>query len=167
MTVYSSGSPDLTLAAAPGMATLLSMARSLQSIVEQCAATQGVTLPDRRVIYMAPMPADCPQVAMLIGGWQLEPPIDGMFTCARGRWAAQLGVVITRKSPAVPDAAGDLPKPSQLESAAQMASDDAEVLLAVIGAVDEIADVLVQTPAAEGGLQSVTLSFRAPADGAL
>jgi hypothetical protein len=165
VTVYSS-SPDLSLADAPGPTTLMTMARTLLDITESCALALGVALPERRVTYMAPMPADCPQVAVLIGGWQLEPPAEGLFTCDRGRWVAQLGVVITRKTPAVPSAAGDLPKPSQLEQAAQIASDDAEVLLQVVASMAELADVLVETPAAEGGLQSATLAFRAPAFGA-
>jgi hypothetical protein len=77
-------------------------------------------------------------------------------------------VIITRLTPAKPSASGDLPKASDLRSAAAMASEDAELLLEVVGGLDEIAgDVLIATPAAEGGLQSVTLQVRTPAFGGL
>lgn len=151
----------------PTTTTLLTMAQGLLSIVERCAVGLGVALPTRQVIYMAPMPADCPQVAALIGGWMLDPQSEGMVACERARWAAQMGVVITRKTPAIPGAAGDLPTSAALLAAAQLASDDAEVLLEVIGSLSEVADVLVETPAAEGGLQSVTVSFRTPAFGGI
>jgi hypothetical protein len=168
MTVYSMGGPDLTLADPSRPVTLETMANDLMALVTQSAAQLGVQLPERRVIYMAPMPADCPQVAVLIGGWAPEPEWDGLAVCPPGRWVAQLGVVITRKTPAVPTADGDLPRPSALAQAAHLASQDAEVLLAVVGGLGEIAgDVLVQTPAAEGGLQSATLVVRAPAFGGL
>jgi hypothetical protein len=166
VTVYSVGGPDLTMAAAPTAATLASMCQNLMALVEQAAAGQGVALPERRVIYMAPMPADCPQVAVLMGGWAPEPQWDGLAVCQPARWVAQVGVVITRRSPAVPSASGDLPKPSALLDAARMASADAEVLLEVVGGLGEISgDVVIETPAAEGGLQSVTLAVRVAAFG--
>jgi hypothetical protein len=167
MTVYAQGNPDLSLAP-PVVATLLSMADALLSMVEQVAAGRGTALPERRVVYMAPIPADCPQVAILVGGWSPEPQWQGLAVCAPARWVAQLGVIITRLTPAKPSASGDLPKASDLRVAAAMASEDAELLLEVVGGLDEIAgDVLIATPAAEGGLQSVTLQVRTPAFGGL
>lgn len=165
--MYATASPDATLDPGPTTATLMTMARALLAVVEQSAAGLGVTLPERRVIYMAPIPADCPQVAVLIGGWGLDPVAEGMIACQRARWAALLGVVITRKTCAVPSAAGDLPTSASMHQAAEMASTDAEVLLEAVGSLQEMADVLVETPAAEGGLQSVTLSFRTPAFGGI
>lgn len=160
------GGPSLDLDAAPTAGTLASMSQDLLAAVEQTAVALGVQLPERRVIYMAPIPADCPQVAVLMGGWAPEPSWEGLQVCAVGRWVAQLGVVITRKTPAVPSAAGDLPKPADLLAASMLASADAELLLEVVGGLGEIAgDVLVETPAAEGGLQSATLSVRVPAFG--
>lgn len=168
MTIYSVGGPDASLAAAPTAATLESMCQNLLALVEQAAAGQGVALPERRVVYMAPMPADCPQVAVLMGGWAPEPQWDGLAVCKPTRWVAQLGVVITRRSPAVPSAGGDLPKPGALLEAARMASRDAEILLEVVGGLGEIAgDVIIETPAAEGGLQSVTLAVRVAAFGSI
>lgn len=168
MTFYTSGAPDLTLADPPTAVTLLSMAQGVMGMVEQAAAGRGVQLPERRVVYMAPIPADCPQVAVLIGGWNLEPASDEMLICTRGRWVARLGVGITRKTPAIPSAAGDLPTPAQLFAAAALAAEDAEVLLEVVGSLGEIGgDAAVDTPAAEGGLQSVTLTVRTPAFGGI
>lgn len=168
MTLYTLGTPDATLDPAPAVATLESMAQSLLTITESVALAKGVPLPDRRVIYMAPIPADCPQVAVLVGGWSPEPPWQGLAGCLSARWVAQLGVIITRVTPAKPSAAGDLPRPSDLAAATHLASEDAEVLLEVAGSLGEIAgDVLVATPAAEGGLQSVTLTVRTPAFGGL
>lgn len=151
------------MTAPPGVATLYSMAQNLATLLDNVAAQQGVALPERRVTYMAPAVADCPQVAILIGGWLMEPQPEGLINCVNIRWAAQLGIVITRSSPAVPTASGDYPKPDSLARAAQIASADAELLLGVVLGLDEVADVLVQTPAAEGGLQSATLALRTPA----
>ncbi|HEX6686808.1 MAG TPA: hypothetical protein VF062_28845 [Candidatus Limnocylindrales bacterium] len=167
MTLYATPSPDQSLDPQPATTTLLTMARALLTVVETSAAGLGIPLPDRRVIYMAPIPADCPQVAVLVGGWTMDPAGEGMIACERARWAAQLGIIITRKTPAVPTAAGDLPTPASMMQAAQLASDDAEILLEVVGSLQEVADVLVETPAAEGGLQSATVSFRTPAFGGI
>lgn len=164
MTVYSVGGPDLSLSAAPAVATLESMCQDLLALVEQAAVSLGVTLPERRLIYMAPMPADCPQVAVLMGGWTPEPQWDGLAVCPPGRWVAQLGVAITRVTPAKPSPSGELPRVSDMNAAARIASQDAEVLLEVVAGLGEVAgDVMVETPAAEGGLQSATLVVRVPA----
>lgn len=164
MTVYSLGGPDLTLSPAPKVATLETMCQDLMAMVEQAALGQGVPLPDRRILYMAPAVVDCPQVAVLMGGWTPEPQWEGVAVCQPSRWTAQLGVAITRKSPAVPTPGGDLPRPAAMTEAARIASRDAEVLLEVVAGLGEIAgDVTVETPAPEGGLQTVTLSVRVPA----
>lgn len=164
VTVYSIGGPDLTSAAAPRVATLETMCRDLLAMVEQVALGQGVALPERRLIYMAPAVVDCPQVAVMMGGWTPEPQWEGVAVCQPARWVAQLGVAITRVTPAKPGAAGDLPKPSAMTAAAVIASRDAEVLLEVVGGLGEIAgDVTIETPAPEGGLQTVTLAVRVPA----
>lgn len=166
MTFYAQAAPDLTLDTPPTTTTLLTMAQDVMAMVELAAAGHGVTLPDRRVIYMAPIPADCPQVCVLIGGWALQPSVQDLVICNQSRWTANIGVGITRKTPAVPTASGDLPRPEQLLAAASLAADDAEVLLDVVGSLGEVGgDTVVETPAAEGGLQSVTLTMRVPAFG--
>lgn len=158
------GGPDLTLAAAPKVATLETMCQDLLEMVEQAALSQGVSLPERRLLYMAPAVVDCPQVAVLMGGWTPEPQWEGVQVCQPARWVAQLGVAITRKTPAQPGPSGDLPRPSAMNAAAAIASRDAEILLDVVAGLGEIAgDVAIETPAAEGGLQTVTLSVRVPA----
>lgn len=160
--------PDYTSSPAPVMATLFTMAQDILTRLVQIATQGGVILPDRRVIYMTPAPADCPQVAVLIGGWQGEPPWTGLIGCQEFRWTGRFMILITRKTCALPDLQGNPPSAALMTQAAQIASDDAELLLALVGGLGEIGDQLsIDTYAAEGGLQTTALSVVTPAFGGL
>jgi hypothetical protein len=68
----------------------------------QHASQAGIELPERQLIYLSPVPADCPMLAVLIGTVNLTPfSSDGLMVCPSGRWAVNIGVLITRKTCAV------------------------------------------------------------------
>jgi hypothetical protein len=127
-----------------------------------------VPIPARQIIYMTPIPPDCEQVAVLFDGWQAYPPDAGMQVCSTFRWTARLMVMITRKSCAVPTQEGRLPAPELMTRAAEVSAIDAELMLGVVAALDELdATVTVETPSVDGGLQSVVLSLVVPAFGGI
>lgn len=167
--IYSRGNPDLTLAKSqPRLVTLMSMAQEVLVRLNNAAAGLGMTLPSRQLIYPSAVPADCEQVTVLIGGWQNEPAADGLQICQTFRWCAQMGILISRCSPATPGSRGEAPTVDQVMRSAQLASDDAELLLALIGGFGEIgADIQLSTPEPEGGFQAVLLNVVLPAFGGL
>lgn len=168
MTIYTQigqSNPDYTsMPAAPTVATLYSMAEQIQAMLEQIAMQAGTALPDRKIIYMLPLPADCPQWGVLFSGWQLEDGGGRMVTCSTSRWLGRFSVLITRNTPAMP--VKDQPPPAgQMSAAAKVASDDAELLIELLNNLGEVGDAAIETPAAEGGLQSVFLTVLLPAAG--
>ena len=169
-TVYSrGGNPDRTLSPAPSReVTLYSMALTLMDLVEDLARDRELDLPTRRVVYPAPIPADCPQVAVLFDSWQPMPPWESFETCRTFRWCGSFQVVISRSTPAMPGRSGQAPSADAMGLSAQMASEDAELLIAVVDAVGEVGPELsIATPAPEGGIQSTVLSVLLPAFGGL
>lgn len=147
--------------------TLYAMAESLLALVKQCFINAGINLPDREVIYPAPIPADCEQVAVLYNGWSEFPASEGATRSENFRWAGGFSVIVTRKTPALapPSSKNPTPTPDAMKAAALVASQDAEVMLAVVRALDEFSEVsvIVQSPA--GGLQTVELNVTIPAAG--
>jgi hypothetical protein len=168
VTVYSQAgsTPDLTWSQPPVTATLFSMAAGIRAVIEQAAAGRGLVLPKRQVTYLMPIPADCEQVAVVFGGWLPEPPWQGLQVCQTFRWLGRFGVMVTRKTPAIP-AGSSAPPVEWMEKAAMIASEDAEMLLEVVSSLGEVySDLVVETPAPEGGYQTTALTVTLPAFGA-
>lgn len=172
MTVYSQigQTPDYALLAGPPVAaTLMTMARQILTALEGVARSAAVDLPERRVIYMTPMPADCAQVGVLFSGWEMENNDGGMINCQTARWLGRFTVLITRNSPAIPSGTQPPTPPTaaQMIAAADMAAGDAELMISLLQSFAEIAGAAIQTPSVEGGLQSVVLTVLLPAFGGL
>lgn len=160
--------PDLTATPAPQVATLMTMGTEILVRLNQLAGGAGMDLPTRQFVYPTMVPADCEQVVVVIGGWSLSPVPSGMTDCLTAKWVGQFGVGITRCSPAVPSKNVPIPRPDQMNAAAQVASDDAELLLQLVSVLGEMGPetaVLTQEP--DGGFQSVTLTVSLPAFGGL
>lgn len=143
--------------------TLSEMGEALLEIVRASAVTKGVTLPARQSVYMAPIPADCEQAAVLFSGWNPTPAPDGPTVCAEFRWMAGYSVIITRCTPAVlrgPKGKQVVPMEMMTE-AARIASADAEIMLEVVRRLGEIGpDVSVVAQPPSGGLQTVELNIQ-------
>lgn len=160
-----------TIEPLPDLRTLVLMGQDILQRALSCFASQGVVAPTRQVVYMAPIPADCEQVAVLFSGWSPMPFLEGLSHCDTYRWVANFSVVITRCTPAI--AVGKLgkqtaPSPELMIKAAEIASADAEVLLCLVASIDEVGPELeVLTPAPQGGMQTVELTFQIPAYGGL
>jgi len=151
-----------------GVQTLYSMADRLLELVKSNFLAAAVSLPEREVIYMSPIPADCEQVAVLFSGWNPYPMSDGPQVCAGYRWLADFSVIVTRCTPAIaPKTATKnlTPAAEKMHEAAQMASRDSEILLSVLQDLSEFANpaVLVQSPV--GGLQTTELDVQIPIGG--
>lgn len=168
--IYSRGeNPDYTSAAVqPRVATLMTMSQEIMARLRNVAAEDGCTLPSRQFTYMTSVPPDCEQVAVMFGGWVIDPPAEGMTICMNYRWCAQFGVAIVRCTPAMPTRAGVAPAVEKMDAAAQIASDDAELLIHLAGTFGEVgADLGLSTPEPEGGYQAVLLTVTLPAFGGL
>lgn len=166
------GPPIRTVSPGTGYAeTLEEMGKRLIQRVAEAATGKGIDLPTRQAYYMAPIPADCEQVAALFTGWNPTPAQDGPTICQPWRWLANFSVIITRCTPAIPGRKGGSLKTvtvPQLTAAAKMASDDAEILLAVVNSLDEIgADTTIVTNAPSGGYQTVELNVPLLSGGSL
>jgi hypothetical protein len=155
----------VTYALAAGqLVTLSTMAQGLLGRLVAVARRAGVDLPERQVIYMTTVPVDCAQVVVLFNGWQAEPATGEMLQCSVARWAARFGVAITRATPAVPSKGGLPPSASVMSAAAEIASQDAELLLSLLQELGEfLGDVVIETGAPEGAYQTTTLSVVLPA----
>lgn len=150
--------------------SLSDMGETLLEIVRASAVAKGVTLPARQSVYMAPIPADCEQVAVLFTTWTPTPPPEGTMVCRNFRWMAPMSVIITRCTPAVPTGSRKTaaPTPAKMIEAARLASRDAEVFLEVLNRLDEIGgDVSVTTNAPSGGYQTVELNVQLLPSGSL
>jgi len=148
----------------PAVDTLAGMGASLLDIVVASAAGLSVALPGRQIVYMAPIPADCEQVAVLFNGWTPWPLQIGPTVRERPfRWMAGFSVAITRNSPAVPAKQG-LKKavtPDAMMAASRIASDDSEVLLGAVGRLAEVGpDLTVVAHAPQGAMQTVELNVQ-------
>jgi hypothetical protein len=153
----------------PDPRTLVLMGQELMTRLISCFVSQGVVAPDRQIVYMMPIPADCEQVAVLFSGWNPLPPWDTLTHCDSFRWVASYSIGITRCTPALPTKAGKVaPTPDQMLQAAQIASQDAEVLLCLVASLGEIGSELsVVTAAPSGGFQTVEVNLSIPAVGGL
>jgi len=144
--------------------TLAFMAEQLLEVVKSAALAKGVVLPSRQSYYMAPIPADCEQVAVLFTTWTPTPALEGPTICRPFRWLAPMSVIITRCTPAMPTGRGPnkaAPSAAKMIEAAKLASADAEVLLEVVNRLDEVGgDLEVVTNAPSGGFQTVELNVQ-------
>jgi hypothetical protein len=168
--IYTRGelNPDYVSAPEPRVATLMTMGTEILARLRTMAAGAGVDLPTRQFVYPTTVPADCEQVVVVIGGWSLQPVASGLQDCINAKWVGQFGVGITRCTPAIPSRNIPVPPVEKMNEAAQLASDDAELLLALVSVLGEMApDTAVLTQEPEGGFQSVTLSVALPAFGGL
>jgi hypothetical protein len=162
--------PDLTSGPAqPRLATLMSMCQEILGRLGTLAVGRGIILPVRQFIYMTAVPVDCEQVAVMFGGWVGDPPAGGMTSCFNFRWCAQIGVALARCTPAVPPRGStSAPPVDKMNAAAQIASDDAELLIELVSTFGEVgADLTLSTPEPEGGYQAVLLTCTLPAFGGL
>jgi hypothetical protein len=168
--IYTRGeNPDYSSAPIqPRVATLMSMCQEVLARLRNVAAEAGIKLPDRQFVHMTTAPLDCEQVAVVFNGWVGEPAVQDMVVCTQFRWCAQIGVAISRCTPAIPGRTSAAPKVEQMNAAAQIASDDAELLIALAMGFGEFgADLNITAQEPEGGYQAVTLSVRLPAFGGL
>jgi hypothetical protein len=161
--------PDYTQAPVqPRVATLMSMSQEILMRLRNLAAGAGVSLPTRQLIHMSAVPMDCEQVTVAFGGWVGDPAAQGMTVCLNFRWCAQIGVAICRRTPAVPSRTTSAPPVEKMNAAAQVASDDAELLIELAMSFGEVgADLTLSTPEPEGGFQAVLLTATLPAFGGL
>lgn len=160
--------PDYVAAPVLQVATLMTMATEILARLNQIAAGAGVELPTRQFVYPTSVPADCEQVVVVIGGWGLSPVPSGLTDCLTAKWVGQFGVGITRCSPAVPTRTEPIPPVAKMSAAAQIAADDAELLLQLVSVLGEMGpDTAVLTQEPEGAYQSVTLTVSLPAFGGL
>ena len=154
-------------------ATLSDMAERLLDVLRAAAVARGVLLPGRQAVYMAPIPADCEQAAVLFTGWNPTPQPDGPTVCMPWRWMAPMSVIITRCTPAMPiatrgKATTAAPPAEKMTAAARIASADSEVMLEVLNRLDEIgADVSVVANPPSGGFQTVELNVQLLPTGSL
>lgn len=152
--------------------TLEEMGSALLETIRSSAVAKGVVLPSRQGVYMAPIPADCEQVVVLFTGWNPTPAGDttGTVICKPWRWLAPMSAIITRCTPAIPgktaklsgqqQGALKLVTPDQLNAAAKIASDDAEVFLEVLNRMGEIGgDTSIVANPPQGGYQTVELNI--------
>lgn len=166
--IYSQGTPDLTATFPPRATTLMEMAQEILARVRQLAVQMGLTLPTRQFVHLAAVPVDCEQVAVLIGGWTPQPAWSGLEACQNFRWCGQFAVLVSRCTPAIPNNRGDPPTVEKMNRAAVIASDDAELLLQLVGGLGEVGgDLLLNTPEAEGGFQTTVLNVTVPQFGGL
>jgi len=148
--------------------TLYGMAEALLARMEVCFLGRGLTLPERKIIYMSPIVQDCEQAAVVFSGWVPTPVWDGTIMCDAFRWLANFSCLVTRCTPAVPTKNGGTPSVAKQREAAQISSADAEAMLCVVSTVGEIGPELqVITHAPQGGLQTVELILNLPAAGAV
>lgn len=164
-----SGTPDYTMATfvPHNDTTLYEMAENLLARTVQAFAQRGVELPGRQIVYIAPLPVDCEQVAILISGWVPDPPPDGLTVCQAFRWCGTFDIVVSRASPAIPKGRS-APTAEQMQSSARIASEDAECVLAVVRGLGEIGpDFTFAVGAPQGGYQTVVCSVQIPAVGGL
>lgn len=148
--------------------TLYEMAYRLMNLVQANFAGAGIPLPERSVIYPSPIPADCEQVAVLFTGWTPYPQSDGPQVCEGFRWMGDFSVIVTRCTPAlVPKTATKTltPAAEKMHEAALMASQDAEVLLAVLHDLGEFASPSVTVQSPVGGLQTTEMDVQIPVGG--
>jgi len=160
--------PDYIAGATPRVATLMTMAQEILVRLNQIAAGAGLRLPTRQFVYPTAVPADCEQVVVVIGGWGLSPIPTGLTDCLTAKWVGQFGIGITRCSPAVPSKGQPIPSPEKMNAAAEMASEDAELMLQLVSALGEMGpETAVITQEPEGGFQSVALTVSLAAFGGL
>jgi len=150
------------LVAGGGIRTLAQMGQALLDIANQAAVAKGVKLPARQMFYPAPIPADCEQVAALFSGWTPTPAPDGPVVCSTFRWMAGFSLIITRCAPkGAVQVKSTAPTPAGMMASAQLASDDAEVLLEVVSRLDEVGgDLSVTVAPPSGGMQTVELNVQ-------
>lgn len=167
--IYSrSRTPDYTVSTAPAPTiTLYQMAEMILNRTRQAFEERGVLLPNRQIIYMSPLPVDCEQLAVLISGWLPMPGWEGAIRCQNIRWAGQFSVVVSRATTAMPKG-NKAPSPEMMNKAAQIGSEDAEAILAMVGGLGELGqDFALEIGAPQGGFQTVLADIQVPAFGGL
>lgn len=160
--------PDLTLNTPPrAEITLYEMAEMLLNRARQSFEQLGILLPARQIIYLAPLPVDCDQLAVLISGWVPTPGFEITMSCSTVRWMGQFDIIVSRTSPAIPKG-NKAPSTEQMNQAARIASNDMDGLLDVVRGLGEIgAEFQLETAAPQGGYQTSAASLQIPAFGGL
>lgn len=143
--------------------TLDELCDALLEAIVTAALGKGVALPSRQLVYMAPIPADCEQVAVLFTGWDVTPLQDTTSTtiCRPWRWMANVSAIITRCTPAMPAKNNPLKTVpvARMNAASKMASDDSEIFLEVLQHIGEIgAGVTIIANPPQGGFQTAELN---------
>lgn len=160
--------PDYTGIAAPQSdITLYGMAEQLLARCGQAFFERGVELPGRQIIYLAPLPVDCEQVAVLISGYVPTPLWETTMVCSQVRWMGTFDVVVSRCSPAIPKG-NKAPSPAQMMQSARIASEDAESLLRMVQGLEEIgAEFQLEMGAPQGGFQTTVAHVQLPSFGGM
>jgi hypothetical protein len=143
--------------------TLYDIAGALMDITKQALTENGLPIPNRQVIYVGSIPADCEQLAVVFDSWNPAPAQEGMVVCQTYRWGAAFTILITRKCAPVLTSGKTIPSAADMGGAAKVASDDAEALLDVVANVGEHdGSVSVTLGPPSGGLQSSILEITVP-----
>lgn len=145
---------------------LFDLGQHVLDVAVQRFAEAEIALPDRQLVYMTPIPGDCAQVAVLMGTWALNPPLEGPGPCTNSRWYGSFTLVVMRDCPAMPSARGKPPTVDNMERSAKIASDDVEVLTLIAESFPFVDGIEIRIGAPSGGLQRVELDLQIPAEGA-
>lgn len=126
--------------------------------INKIAAGVGVTVPDRQVICSGGAAVECEQIAVMLTGW--TPMGNEVSAVCQRIWGANITVVIIRKAPAMPDQGGRrAASPAAVNDGGALASNDADILVALADTLDVVGDgLLVTIQAPEGGYQATELA---------
>ena len=141
--------------------------RMAQVVMDQAVASLqalGLEVPERRVIYMGQIPADCVQLAVVFGAWTPTPEQDGMTICLNYRWQLDFTVLLTRQA-AMPTRRGQTPSVVDMTESAAEASNDADALLDLVQNIGEHAGASIAADSPQGGLRSTVLEISLPSTG--
>lgn len=148
--------------------TLFEMGEQILERMQGIAATLGIDLPVRQIIYPSPVPVDCAQVAVVLLGWQPTVQQDNYVGCQQFKWAGNFAVQITRCTPAVSRKRNEAPAAADMIEAGRIASDDSDILVELVRSFSEIGpEMALQLAAPDGGFQTVQLTVSLPAYGGL
>lgn len=154
--------------APPVTTTAFTIAESLLNLTRTAAAGLGIVLPDRQFVYMSPVVFDCDLAAVLVEGWYPNPPLgDALVRCYDFTWVWRGTIVIVRDSCAIAPKGKVMPTPEMMTQATRVASDDAEILRAVVQGLPEGGTLEINLKPPAGKLQAAELNLMLRGDGTL
>lgn len=162
MTMFVVGPSRAVMATPEPEVSLFSIGKLLLERTVLAFQRAGVAIPARQFVYMASVPADCPQLVVMISGWAQNPAPEGPTMCDPNRWFGNFTIGLARNTPALPKRGSQPPSAESMEQAARIASDDAEVFLSLVTSLGEVDGVDVRIGAPQGGMQIVELDVSLP-----